>query len=371
MKFPVMDYGSLPAQQGLSLVEIMVAMIVGLMLTAGVLQVYGSSKQAYRLADNLSRMQENARFGMEILARDIRMAGFIPCRPTANVANTINGGTGLLTDFFSRAVAGYDGTSSDFAGSGLPNAGSTPGLRVAGADAIAVLRGSDHVFSVTAHNPNAANFKINATPNFNDGDVMLVCDADQSAIFQATNVSPTNVTVVHNEGTGTPGNCNKFLGGSGYVDCVNNPAFTAYTFGPGSQLVRFEGVAYYIGVSASGTTRSLYRRRLGVAAVTRTDELLEGIENMQIVYGLDTDQDGEAERYVAADSVATWNDVVSVRVGLLVHTPEQVAAGTDNTSYNVAGIVIDDSGTAVTHPADRRQRYVVTSTIDLRNRGPS
>jgi type IV pilus assembly protein PilW len=365
----VTDHRSLQTQRGLSLVEIMVAMTVGLMLTAGVLQVYGSSKEAYRLADNLSRTQENARFAMDMLARDTRMAGFIPCQPSGNVVNTINSGTGLLTDFFNRSVSGYDGTNSNFSGSGLPNTGSSPGLRAAGADAIVILKGSDQVYSVTSHNPPSAQFKLNAPHNFNDGDIMLVCDADQASIFQATNVNQSNVTVVHNEGTGSPGNCSKYLGGTGSVDCVNNPAFTAYTFGPGSQLVRFEGIAYYIGVSASSTTRSLYRRRLGAAAATTTDELLEGIENMQIVYGLDTDQDGEAERYVSADGVATWNDVVSVRIGLLVHTPEQVAAETDVASYNVAGILIDDNGTAVTHPADRRQRYVITSTIDLRNRG--
>src|SRR3990172_12930451 len=76
------------SQQGLSLVELMVAISVGLILLAGVLQIFISSKQTYRVNDALARLQENGRYAMYLLSKDIRMAGFTGCGsaiPTVNV----------------------------------------------------------------------------------------------------------------------------------------------------------------------------------------------------------------------------------------------------------------------------------------------
>lgn len=356
--------------QGFTIIELMIAMVLGLLLTTGITKVYITSKDTYILSENLSRLQESARFAMGFLTQDIRMAGFMPCRMTANMSNTLNSTESFL-DFFNQSLVGYEGGVSTFP-SGFPSTGTSPGDRVTGTDAVVILRGDDEVYKVTQHNPVSAQFKVNDLHTLDDGDVALICDGTSSAIFQVTNVNSSNVTIVHNTGTGTPGNCSKFLGGNG--DCSDTTGLEPHTYGPGSQLVKFNAVGYFIGISTSGTGRSLYRRRLNTNNSTLTvafasEELLDGIENMQILYGEDTDSDTEPERYLTANNVASWNNVVAVKVGLLAHTPDQVNKINDTNSYNVAGTQIADTATTITHGGDQRLRNVFNSTIKIRNRG--
>ena len=79
-----------PLQRGLSLVELLVAMAVGLLLTAGVLTIYVNSGQTYRVQDNLSRLQENGRFALILVGNALRMTGFKtdPAKPHTNVFPT-------------------------------------------------------------------------------------------------------------------------------------------------------------------------------------------------------------------------------------------------------------------------------------------
>jgi type IV pilus assembly protein PilW len=301
----------------------------------------------------------------------------MPCLLRGQPANSVNNGSSTWwLDFFEGAVTGFEGGVSAFPAE-FP-AGASPGDRVAGADGIVILRGGNASACIAAHNPVSATFQLcNSTSALDKGDIVLVCDANHASLFQMSGPSsaPPHTEIVHNTGVSgvAPGNCTKGLGSPVPNPCTANG--TAYTFGAGAQMVRFEAFGYYIGVSSSGTSRSLYRRSLvnnAATVTTQAEELLDGIENMQILYGVDTDADDVAEQYVKADQVtvlATWNDVVGVRIGLLVHTPGQVNTVADTTTYNVAGTPIADTGTTITHGGDRRLRYVFTSTVKVRNRG--
>ena len=357
-------------QLGFTIIELMIALLLGLLLTTGIIKVYITTKDTYNLSENLSRLQESARFAMGYLTQDIRMAGFMPCRMTANMANTLNSTESFL-DFFDRSIVGYEGGVSAFP-SGFASVGTSPGDRVAGTDAVVILRGDDEIYKITQHNPVSAQFKINDLHTLDDGDIALVCDGTDSAAFQITNVNSSNVTVVHNTGTGTPGNCSNLLGGNG--DCTDPTGLKAHTYGPGAQLVKFRAVGYYIGVSASGAGRSLYRRRLDIdssntSATFASEELLDGIENMQVLYGENTDSDVEPEQFLTANNVTTWNNVIAVKVGLLAHTPDQINKINDTNSYNVAGTQIADASTTITHEGDQRLRNVFNTTVKIRNRG--
>jgi type IV pilus assembly protein PilW len=61
--------------RGFSLVELMVALVITLILLAGIGQIFLSSKKSYTLQDSLSRMQENGRYAMDTLSQDLRRAG--------------------------------------------------------------------------------------------------------------------------------------------------------------------------------------------------------------------------------------------------------------------------------------------------------
>jgi type IV pilus assembly protein PilW len=74
-------------QKGFTLIEIMIALLVGAFLLVGILQIFLSSRQTYQMQENLSRLQENGRFAMDMVARDIRMAGYWGCLKSVGVGN--------------------------------------------------------------------------------------------------------------------------------------------------------------------------------------------------------------------------------------------------------------------------------------------
>ncbi|MDS4058864.1 MAG: PilW family protein [Candidatus Contendobacter sp.] len=84
-------------QHGLSLVEILVALVLSLFLLVGVIQLFIGSKQTYRFHDALSRVQENGRFALEAMARDIRMAGYQPVGGTATITPIAGTGNDQIT----------------------------------------------------------------------------------------------------------------------------------------------------------------------------------------------------------------------------------------------------------------------------------
>jgi len=376
-------------QNGFTLVELLVAIALSVILLNGVIQMFVSSKQSYRTADGLGRMQETARYALDVLAQDIRLAGFLPCRIAQKggidqIANVLNDTSGAF-DFFGAPIQGFDGSGGSFS-SGFPAVGSTSSDRLAGADGFQIIRGNGDVYSVASHNPTSAQFKLNQDHNFVDDDIVLVCDNENASLFQITNANQANVTIVHNTGRGTPGNCTKGLGYP--VSCTANG--TPYAYGEGSQVVCLSSVIYYIGPSLANEdtgrtipdTNSLYREVLvngsgcrgsALAAGGTKQELVDGIETMQIVYGVSTDPNSAAVRYTSADNITAtdWANVVSVRVGLLLHTPEEVSNEDETRTYGVVGTSVSaDTGT-VTYPSDRRQRYIFSETIQIRNRGPS
>ena len=76
-------------QQGLTLVEIMVALTVSLVLMAGIIQIFIGNKQTFRLQEGLARMQENARFSLDFMSRDIRQAGYVGCIRSIGSTNNL------------------------------------------------------------------------------------------------------------------------------------------------------------------------------------------------------------------------------------------------------------------------------------------
>jgi type IV pilus assembly protein PilW len=95
-------------QQGMTLVEIMIALLIGLVLLGGIIQIFINTRQTYQVESALSRLQENGRFAMEFLARDIRMADYRECQTATppSMKDVSNNNIAL------NAIAGdtYDGT---------------------------------------------------------------------------------------------------------------------------------------------------------------------------------------------------------------------------------------------------------------------
>lgn len=351
------------SMRGVTLVELMVAMVIGLILMAGVGEVYVNSKRDYRIQQAAAQVQENGRYAMQFLAQDIRMAGYSGCgAQSTKLANVLKpsagGGTSLPWYFdLSKPILGYNATTtfpSQFASK-----------VVAGTDAVTVLRGDDsHQYIITKHNSTSATFTLAAPSDLTVGTILLVSDCNYSAVFQM--VGPTgsgsSSEVVHNTGAKvSPGNCSKDLAtnGAAYADCNSSGKLAAYSYQGNGQLMRLHADAYYIANNASGVP-SLYSDGLATVANTpslTTQELVDGVENMQIRYGEASAPDQPVVRYVPADQVTDWANVATVRVQLLVRSLNEV---------NPAPVSVTFNGTTYN---DRYLRRIFTGTIKLRNRG--
>lgn len=342
-------------EAGLTLVELMVAITISLLLTVAIGGVYVGSKSSFRYQDAMSRVQENARFSMEKLSQDIRMAGFSGCGNLSKVSNVVNGGTGNLWLDLNAPVNGYEGGVSTFPAEFAGAAAGTDAIVLLGIDPSTEL-------AVISHNAAAAQINTN-THTIPAGSILIVSDCSQTAIFQMSGPnSATKTNVVHNTGTGTPGNCTKDLGAS----C---PSSIPYQFKAGASLLRMYSNGYYIKPSATaGVGNSLWMRSLTgqTTGVPADVELINGVENMQIEYGVDTDADSSANKYVTANQITTaadWVKVVSVKVSLLLATP-----ATDNNLSSKSQTYTYNGVTTTAATTNRRVYHVYTSVINLRNR---
>ena len=331
-------------QQGFTLVELMIAMTIGLILLGGVITILTSSQQVYRVNDALARMQENARYVFQVLSRDIRMAGYFGCAGNgAPVVNTLNDKDSFLWKL-GQAIDGFEATSSTTWTPLLPE-GAIPSP-LGGRDIVVVrgIEGSEtKVMSHPGGNPpGSADLKVSVGSGLQTDDIVLVTDCQASAIFQITNINTSSGqdNIVHNTGTptaNTPGNYTKALG----------KEFT------GGELIKVSTRSYFIRLIDG--LPALYRK----IGTRNAEELVRGVEDMQIEYGEDLDGDWTADIYRSADLVANWQSVVSVRISLLLQTTENnIASQPQPYTFN---------GATVT-PTDRRLRQAFTTVVALRNR---
>lgn len=307
--------------RGLSLIELMISMLLGLLVVASASAIFLSNRQTYRATEGLGRVQESGRMAFELMARDLREAGGVPCgnadrTQPLKLVSVLNPSANWWASW-NNGVVGYDAA--------IP--GGNPANRVPGTDAVDLMS-SDTSSAVTVvdHNPTAAEFHLNTIHhNLDDGDIAIVCDWRQASLFQVTNSQPDiNTNVVHNTSGGiSPGNCSKGLGYANPPVCTPNG--TPYQYGANSQIVRLSASRWYIGTNAAGG-RSLYRSTLintGGGVATRNQEVADGVNNMQLQYLL-----AGAANYVDATAVPAngWRNVTAVRVNLDMLSADRAGA---------------------------------------------
>ena len=311
-------------QWGFTLVELMVALTISIVLLGGMLKVYANSKQTYRVQEALSRLQENGRYAIEFLARDVRTADFWGCvSDSTSVTNNLNPNNPGYIDFVAGGgVAGTDGAT----------------------DTLTLRRaiGTGLVVQPPYGPQTAANLFVIAGNNLQQGDIVLVSDCTAGDIFQISNANPGGGTLVHNTGAATtPGNFNQGPCGGGNAHCL------VQVYQGDAEVYVARQTNYFIANGASGEP-ALFRNVNQGGAV----ELVEGVGNMQILYGEDTNGDGAPNAYNTATVVgANMANVVAVRVALTLRTLD------DN-------VVLQGGGN------DNRLRRNFTTTIAIRNRLP-
>lgn len=318
-------------QSGMSLVEVMIAMLLGLFLVGGMMQVFTSSRLTYRVHESTARMQETGRMALEVLSRDIRMADFWGC--TGNVTDVVNnldsGGTGYI-DFGTGGVVGTEG-------------GTDP-------DSLTLRGGTNSGLGIEPpYGPQASASLHVVVPNgMEQGDIIFVSDCSGADVFQVSNANPdTSGELIHNTGAATsPGNYNA----TNPLCPGSNAHCLSKVYGADATVFVAEEIAYTIGAGLEGEP-ALFRNG---------EEYLDGVEDFQVLYGEDTDASGAANFYVPADQVVDMLDVISIRFAVVVRSAADNLTGGVAQNYTVLGA-------AATAP-DNRLRQVYTSTVTVRNR---
>ena len=98
--------------RGFTLVEMMVALVVGFLVLAGIGQIFIKTKRASVLQDELARMQENSRYAMQLLNNEIRSAGYLGCRHASNMDPAYLDTEGTYFDNFALALEGYEASGT-------------------------------------------------------------------------------------------------------------------------------------------------------------------------------------------------------------------------------------------------------------------
>ncbi len=358
-------------QSGLSIVELMVSLVISMAVVAGSIQVVTSSKRSFIDQDEVTFIQTNARYAIDLLARDVRMAGFMGCASPSSVmiANSIDDNAGGFIG--TQGIEGFEGEAdtNDFPAF-------YQGAATVGTDSVIVRRASDdNALDVKTHNANSATVHLWGNHSFDKGTSLIIADAScrNIGLFQVS--GPNGLPaghLVHNTGSGTD-NCTKIIKG----DFVCEPGCTATkcagattaagSYGPGSKIMAFVAHAYFIAESDLIPGMPALKRRALNTSGTDIEELAIGVEDLELLYGVDSDGDGSVDQYRKADQMDVdnsgtinsddWDQALAVKISLVFRSQKEVLPAAE--AKNLAGTVYND----------RYIRQVVNSTVRIRNRG--
>jgi type IV pilus assembly protein PilW len=378
---------------GFSLVELMISLVLGSVVTAGVVQLFVANSETHRLLQGQSRMQESVRFAFDFIGRDVRKAGYLGCFSSNDDLHTtlINPDNPAIPYEYdlTNGLTGFDATAVDVWTPSITNVlpytnSSGTDVRVFslaadnygaenGIDLDEITSGTD---IVTFRNLSAIESRIAAPLNssavnpvinvgvgwneFRKDQLVMIHDCAQATIFRVTSITPNLA------GTTSTINQNLTIGHAiGDIDPTGN--ITAQMnkgsiFQIDAAISAIESNTYYIrpgtGFNNSGQhPLSLWKK----SSLDRPVELIEGVEDLQLLYGEDTDDDGVPNQYVPANFVTNWLAIVTVRVTIVVNSIDDVGG----TSLPTQGCIIQNciEDTAF----DGLIRRAFTQTIQLRN----
>jgi len=371
--------------KGLSLVELLISMVLGLTLATGVVQIYVGSNTTERDREARQRIQENGRFATNFLSQEIRMAGYLGCLSSiegVSVNNILDGPPATFQPQF--GVQGWEATgtnpgvinnslntvavvatntaewSNGEAGHVIPTFNAVPN-----SDIIRIWNAAGTPGLVTSITEGAtASIQAESDAGIAANDFLIISDCEQADFVQACVVAadagPATTSTITLSSACDPGNDSPAIISS--VTSVADPA----------EVVRLEGTIFYVGKRDDIATNppSLFRRQLSATGTAgAAEELIEGVESMQILYGINVDLDvrNTVDAYVPADLVTEFSKVISVRISLLMQSIEDGSVPAPQL-YTFDGVLYDGGVGNGDLPADTRVRRVFTNTISLRNR---
>ncbi len=318
-------------QSGFTLVELLIATAIGLLLIAGIGTLFVSNKTIFNEVQQRGRLQEDMRFGMDRIMHDLRMGDFKGCQET------------------------YDDGSTEFKVEGYEGSGTNPDRLL--------LTHMQTTLSLSAMNISGTSLKVWSTGDLKTGEsVEIQIPGDQYAY------GPYSITAI------AAGPDDNAPSGPDYytITLDQDTGITGHKSSNGAAGLLLRGRAsgvhdrklYYIANNA------LYVKANAIDINDTTGSALVGddqndadrVENMQLLFGQDTDDDGSADTYVTADAITTssgWGNVVSVKLAMLLAT-EAYGVDLDGDSHQLLNTTIPAAN-------DTRKRRVAQTTVLIRN----
>ncbi|MCL1092030.1 PilW family protein [Shewanella profunda] len=308
-------------QTGLSLVELMVAMVIGLFLTAGVFTMFSMSSSNVTTTSQFNQLQENGRIALAILERDLSQLGFM--------------GDMTGTDFVlgANTQVTVAALASDCVGGGANNAtlpNNTPA----------------HFRRLWGYEQGVGTAPFDCLNNVNNNtDVLQI-----KRLIGPSLAAPSgdNVFVVANASQAI------FFTGSASPPMTNG------------RIWEYQHHVYFISDDASKIP-VLRRKTLTDGGMNNDEQLVEGIENLRILYGFDNDGDDTPDSFLSAENVSnlmwenqTFQRLVALKLFVLVRSVQVDTSYTNETQYQLGDKTIEA-------PKDSYRRKVMSTTVVLEN----
>jgi len=333
---------------GLTLVELLVAMTIGLVLIIGATQVYVDSHAAYAVNETTARLQENARYALSVLEPDIRMSGYW------GLTNRSDGIGGEAQPTDAQSALGAPAAST--CGVNFPLLLSFP------------VQGTNDSYAATCAAGNGGNVTSAAMPN---ADTITVRRASAITVPPATASGPLRI-------------CSTRTSGVLVTDITGGTDINgALCQNVNAQINNLIVNLYYVDQSSSQAgVPSLRRKALNAGPAFQDDEIVPGVEDLQVQYGVDLSggfgaANGAASEYLNAGAALTNlltnatppsqfpAQIASVRIWLLVRSDAPEAGFTDDRIYEYGDRLTANGTTGdLTNLADSTKAYQPSLSTD-------
>ena len=357
-----MNQFQLPSnQKGLSLVELMVAMVLGIVVLGGTLSIFSTTMESTRLNQALTQIQANSRFASEIISNDLKMAGYFGCASSSTGSLIITADNPPTNNFANSALHGAVVAPADWV-PGRPNGYTAPvgvGAPVVGTHALMVQYAvpPGNRLSNSMSSRSAAIDLVNHNEDIAQSDFAVISNCNNGELFSisTTGTVPNGMTV-------SP-------------DSSLSQAYLQNALVPESvRVMPFKSAMYYVGntgrVNSSGNAiSSLYLQTFPYDLNTNPPlELIEGVEHLQLSFGVANE--GSYQFHAPDSATLDYADVVMVKVGLLFSTNESFHQSSMNRSYYLADtlVTVTGGGGALTYADDKRVRLAQNLSVRIRNR---
>ena len=322
-------------QQGLTLIELMIATALSGFLFAGILQYFSAAERGYELIDNMAVLQENGRYALTTTSYSIRLADHWGGVQSSNLETvsglTITGMGSCDTSWVSNfgvAIQGFEGGATIGDVVNLPSGCIAAGDYLANSDLIVVRYASPDNRVATA------DLGSTASPNNSDSLFIRATVGYRGQLLKGSDGIPA--WLPNSEGT------------------VNYPYKT--------ELYFLRPCSVKDGTNCTDGIPTLVRLTLNTDTFQQ-ESLIENIEQMQLIYGSDSDNDGVVDRYDNAAAVTNWGEVKAVEISILARGTDKDSSYTDSKIYNMVGTNYD-----VPTADENYYRKKFNKLIQIRNR---